>query len=39
MDNPSVLTDIQTIIAARSSAKQRGLSEVGKSPDTYWKLP
>jgi esterase/lipase superfamily enzyme len=39
MDNPSVLKDIQSIIQQRISARERGLPEVGTSPNTFWKLP
>ena len=39
MDNPSVLKDIASVIGEKVSAKQRGLSEIGTSPNAYWKLP
>jgi esterase/lipase superfamily enzyme len=39
MDSASVLKDIQSIIQEKATAKQRGLSPVGASPNTYWRLP
>jgi esterase/lipase superfamily enzyme len=38
MDSASVLKDIQAILA-HVAAKQRGLAEVGTSPNQYWQLP
>jgi esterase/lipase superfamily enzyme len=38
MDSATVLKDIQKIIREKLSAKQRGLGEVGVSPDVYWRL-
>jgi len=38
MDNVLVLKDIQTIIKQKVSAKQRGLSEIGQSPNIFWRL-
>jgi esterase/lipase superfamily enzyme len=39
MDSPSVVKDILAIIEKKGSAKLRGLSEAGASPNTYWRLP
>jgi hypothetical protein len=33
-----VLKDIQAIVAQKPAAKQRGLAEVGTSPNQYWQL-
>ena len=38
MDSTSVLKDIQAIVAHSLAAKQRGLAEVGTSPNQYWQL-
>ena len=38
MDSISVLKDIQAIVAHSLAAKQRGLAEVGTSPNQYWQL-
>jgi esterase/lipase superfamily enzyme len=38
MDSPSVLRDIQTLIRQKISASQRGLNEMGNSPNQYWRL-
>jgi len=38
MDSSSVLKDIQAIIEQKLAAKQRGLPEMGTSPNTYWNL-
>jgi esterase/lipase superfamily enzyme len=38
MDSPSVLRDIETIIRQKMSAAQRGLSQMGTSPNQYWRL-
>ena len=38
MDSPSVLRDIETIIRQQMSAAQRGLSQMGTSPNQYWRL-
>jgi esterase/lipase superfamily enzyme len=38
MDSASVLKDIQAIVAQKPAAKQRGLAEVGISPNQYWQL-
>jgi len=37
MDSATVLKDIQEIVAQKA-AKQRGLAEVGTSPNQYWQL-
>ena len=37
MDSATVLKDIQSIVA-HLAAKQRGLAEVGTSPNQYWQL-
>jgi esterase/lipase superfamily enzyme len=39
VDSPSVIKDIRSIIEKRVSAKLRGLTEVGTSPNVYWRLP
>ena len=39
MDSQAVLNDINLLLQRRVSAKDRGLSEVGKVPDLYWKFP
>ena len=39
VDSPSVMKDIRSIIEKKVSAKLRGLSEVGASPNVYWRLP
>ena len=38
VDSPSVLNDISTVIRKNVSAAQRGLSQIGKSPNQYWRL-
>jgi esterase/lipase superfamily enzyme len=38
MDSPSVLRDIQTLIRQKISASQRGLNQIGASPNQYWRL-
>jgi esterase/lipase superfamily enzyme len=38
MDSSPVLTDIKAIVLQRLAASQRGLSEMGTSPDFYWQL-
>jgi esterase/lipase superfamily enzyme len=38
MDSSSVLKDIQAIIQEKLAAKQRGLPEMGTSPNQYWQL-
>jgi esterase/lipase superfamily enzyme len=38
MDSSSVLKDIQAIIQQRLAAKERGLPEMGTSPNKYWQL-
>jgi esterase/lipase superfamily enzyme len=38
MDSPSVMRDIQTVIKQNISAAQRGLSQMGMSPNQYWRL-
>jgi esterase/lipase superfamily enzyme len=38
MDNPSVLKDIESIIRQKAPAGARGLSEMGTSPNHYWRL-
>ena len=38
MDSSSVLKDVRTIIQQKLAAKQRGLTEMGKTPDLYWQL-
>jgi esterase/lipase superfamily enzyme len=37
-DSPSVLKDIATVIRKNVSAAQRGLSQIGTSPNQYWRL-
>jgi esterase/lipase superfamily enzyme len=37
-DSPSVLRDIETVIRKKLSAAQRGLSQIGTSPNQYWQL-
>jgi esterase/lipase superfamily enzyme len=37
-DSPSVLKDIETVIRKKLSAGQRGLSQIGISPNQYWQL-
>ena len=39
VDSPSVIKDIRSIIEKKVPAKLRGLSEVGTSPNVYWRLP
>jgi len=39
MDSAPVLEDIKTIVQQKLAAKQRGLSEMGTSPNFYWQLP
>lgn len=39
MDSQAVLKDIHAVIQQRTSAKQRGLGEVGTAPNSHWKLP
>jgi len=39
MDSQAVLKDIHAVIQQRTSAKQRGLAEVGNAPNSHWKLP
>jgi len=39
VDSPSVIKDIRSIIEKKVPAKLRGLSEVGASPNVYWRLP
>jgi esterase/lipase superfamily enzyme len=38
MDSSPVLADIKSIILKKLAANQRGLSEVGTSPNFYWQL-
>ena len=38
MDNTLVLKDVRTIIELKHSAKQRGLNEVGQTPNIFWRL-
>jgi esterase/lipase superfamily enzyme len=38
VDSPSVVKDIRTVIETRGTAKLRGLSELGASPNVYWRL-
>jgi esterase/lipase superfamily enzyme len=38
MDSSPVLADIKSIVLQKLAAKQRGLSEVGTSPNFYWQL-
>jgi hypothetical protein len=33
-----VIKDIPAIVAEKRAAKQRGLAEVGTSPNQYWQL-
>jgi esterase/lipase superfamily enzyme len=37
-DSPSVLKDIETVIRKNVSAAKRGLSQIGTSPNQYWRL-
>jgi len=37
-DSPSVLRDIATVIRKNVSAAQRGLNQIGKAPNQYWRL-
>ena len=39
VDSPSVIGDIKSIIERQGPAKLRGLSQVGASPNTYWRFP
>jgi esterase/lipase superfamily enzyme len=39
VDSPSVIGDIKSLIEKKVAAKLRGLSEVGASPNVYWRLP
>ena len=39
VDSPSVIKDIRSIIEKKVPAKLRGLSEIGASPNLYWRLP
>jgi hypothetical protein len=34
-----VIGDIKSLIEKKVAAKLRGLSEVGASPNVYWRLP
>jgi esterase/lipase superfamily enzyme len=38
-DSAAVLKDIQDIVRQKLSAKQRGLAQLGASPNIYWSLP
>jgi esterase/lipase superfamily enzyme len=38
MDSSPVLKDLKTIVLQKLAARQRGLSEMGTSPDLYWQL-
>jgi esterase/lipase superfamily enzyme len=38
-DSAAVLKDIAAIVRERLSAKQRGLAQLGASPNIYWSLP
>jgi esterase/lipase superfamily enzyme len=38
-DSAAVLKDIQSILRQKLTARQRGLSEAGASPNVYWSLP
>jgi hypothetical protein len=38
-DSAAVLNDIRSIVSQRLSAKQRGLAQIGSSPNIYWSLP
>jgi esterase/lipase superfamily enzyme len=38
-DSAAVLKDIRSIVSQRLSAKQRGLAQLGASPNIYWSLP
>jgi esterase/lipase superfamily enzyme len=38
-DSAAVLKDIAAIVRQRLSAKQRGLAQLGASPNTWWSLP
>ena len=38
-DSAAVLKDIATIVRQKLSAKQRGLAQLGASPNVYWSLP
>jgi esterase/lipase superfamily enzyme len=39
VDSPSVIGDIKSLIEKKVAAKLRGLSEIGASPNVYWRLP
>ena len=39
MDSAAVLNDIRLLLQRRVPAKDRGLSEVGRVPNLYWKFP
>jgi hypothetical protein len=39
VDSLSVMNDVRSIIERKGSAKLRGLSEVGASPNIHWRLP
>jgi esterase/lipase superfamily enzyme len=38
MDNITVLKDVRTIIEQKIPAKQRGLNEVGQTPNVFWRF-
>jgi esterase/lipase superfamily enzyme len=38
MDSSPVLTDIKSIVLEKLAARERGLSEMGTSPNLYWQL-
>jgi esterase/lipase superfamily enzyme len=38
-DSAAVLKDIRSLLAKKLSAKDRGLTQAGTSPDLYWSLP